>query len=135
MAEGHDCVARLIRDALLLAGYSVEIFRDGDEVLRTYRRGSYSLIIVDQRIPGTSGLELLAVLRDRGDRTPIILLAGRSRRMAWIQSQAVLYQVEVVRKPFAVSELRSAVQRVSLRRAPRHLLCDSRLICLHSFSE
>lgn len=115
VAEAHDHVGRLIRDTLLLAGFSVELFRDGAEALKKYRPGTYCLMILDRLMPGKSGMEFLGMLRDRGDRVPILLLAGRSGRADRLDAQAYLYRFEVLWKPFGVSELRAAVNRLSPR--------------------
>ena len=112
-AQGH--VARLIRDTLLLSGHTVDLLRHGREVAGKLRGERYGLLILRQKTSGSTGLEIIEAIRDRGERVPIILMAGRSRWMQDFESHAFLEHVELLRKPFGVSELRAAVERASFQ--------------------
>ena len=39
--------------------------------------GSYDLLVLDIRLPGMTGLELLRTLRDRGNPTPVLMLTAK----------------------------------------------------------
>jgi len=70
-----------------------------------------SCLIVDQNMPGMSGLKLLAALRKRGVRTPAILVSGRVT--AALTDEAARSGVPVVEKPFLgnvlVDRIRAAI--------------------------
>jgi DNA-binding response OmpR family regulator len=104
-------ICRLVRDVLKSAGYVIDVTQTGREFLDRYHRGDYSLLILDTVLLHTSGLEVVMKLRDQGDGVPIILMSGASRESDRVEPFAFTYRVDVLRKPFGVGDLRSAVGR------------------------
>jgi DNA-binding response OmpR family regulator len=111
VGEDEPQLCRLLRDALLRDGYAVDQTCDGLEVLERYAAGEYSILILDTLLLHTSGMEVVMKLRDRGDRVPILLLSGAGPDSDRVEPFAFTYRVDVLRKPFGVEELRSAVGR------------------------
>lgn len=86
-------------------------FRDGRE-RATF--GTYSLMILDITLPGGSGLELCAELREAGIATPVLLLTARDTvddKVAGLDAGADDY----LSKPFALRELLARVRALSRR--------------------
>jgi len=104
-------ICRLVRDVLKSAGYAIDVTQTGREFLDKYYGGDYSLLILDTVLLHTTGLEVVMRLRDRGDGIPIILMSGASREADRVEPFAFTYRVDVLRKPFGVGDLRSAVGR------------------------
>jgi OmpR-family two-component system manganese-sensing response regulator len=95
-------------------GYGVAVANEGDRGLAMAQQGSYHLLILDWILPLRSGLEICRALRQRGDRTPILLLTARDTlddRVMGLDSGADDYLV----KPFELRELLARV-RALLRR-------------------
>jgi len=96
--------------------YHADLVSDGLEGLRLASGGNYDLIVLDLRLPGMTGLEVLRTLRDRGTTTPILVLTAQD---------AVDFKVQALRmgaddyvtKPFDRQELLARVEAL-LRRAP-----------------
>ena len=88
------------------------------EGLRLASGGRYDLIVLDLRLPGMNGLEVLRTLRDRGTTTPILVLTAQD---------AVDFKVQALRsgaddyvtKPFAFEELLARVE--ALGRRPKEI--------------
>ncbi len=57
-------------------GYQVVPAHSGAEALRCLEQGVFDLVITDYRMEPMDGLELIKALRERGTKTPIILLSG-----------------------------------------------------------
>lgn len=55
----------------------VDDVSDARSALAELERRSYDCLIVDEALPSTTGIELTASLRSRGDLTPIVFVAGR----------------------------------------------------------
>ncbi len=116
IVEDDPGTARFICQGLSEAGYAVDAASDGQEGLDYALAAPYDLIILDILLPRMDGLRLLRELRERGIRTPILVLTARDTiedRVRGLDSGADDYLI----KPFAFSELLARV-RALLRRPP-----------------
>jgi len=116
VVEDEPGIARFICQGLGEAGYAVDAASDGQEGLDYALAAPYDLLILDILLPKMDGLRLLHELRDRGVRTPVLLLTARDTvedRVQGLDSGADDYLV----KPFAFPELLARV-RALLRRPP-----------------
>src|SRR6185503_14147228 len=114
VGDDETQICRLVRD-VLRPDYEIEITQDGRDVLKRYHSGDYSLLILDTLLVQASGLEVVMKLRDRGDAVPIILMVGPRKEPDKVESFAFTYRVDILRKPFGVGDLRSAVDRFFAR--------------------
>jgi signal transduction histidine kinase len=74
--EDDAAQARLMQRCLERAGFAVELAGDGDEGLARYTVGAYAAVIVDQTMPGPSGLEVIRSMSDQGPLPPTIMVTG-----------------------------------------------------------
>src|SRR5947207_13023828 len=73
----------------------------------------YDVIIIDQKMPGMTGLELVKAIRARGISGRIIVVSAYLTRE--IRESFELMGVDALfSKPFIVEELRAAVDRISV---------------------
>lgn len=69
----------LVRKALTREGSGfamVQFARDSEEALRFARQMTFDVMLVDNRIPGTRGLDLLTELREAGVDAPFVLMTS-----------------------------------------------------------
>lgn len=69
----------LVRKALTRDGGGFELVqfaRDSEEALRFANQMSFDVMLVDNRIPGTRGLDLLTALREAGSEAPFVLMTS-----------------------------------------------------------
>ncbi|MFI5952800.1 response regulator transcription factor [Cryptosporangium sp. NPDC051539] len=95
-------------------GYDVRVAADGNTAWRSIVDERPDLVVLDLSLPGLAGLDLLRRLRESGDRTPVVVLSGRSGegdRILGLDLGADDYLV----KPFSPGELAARVRSV-LRR-------------------
>ena len=78
--------------------------------------GVYDLLVLDLRLPGMNGLELVRTLRDRGKTTPILVLTAQDSVDFKVQALRAGAD-DYVTKPFAFEELLARVEAVSRRPA------------------
>src|SRR4029078_13325879 len=103
-----------VRRGLEEQGYHTDLVDEGMEGLRLASGGRYDLVVLDLRLSGMNGLEVLRTLGDRGLTTPILVLTGQD---------AVDFKVQALRsgaddyvtKPFAFEELLARVEAVGRR--------------------
>jgi DNA-binding response OmpR family regulator len=114
VVEDDRVVGQYIRRGLEESQYHADLVEDGLEALRIISGGLYDLVVLDLRLPGMNGLEVLRTLRDRGNTTPILVLTAQD---------AVGHKVEALRagaddyvtKPFAFEEVLARVEALSRR--------------------
>jgi two-component system, OmpR family, response regulator MprA len=100
--------------ALKLEGYRVSFAHDGRQALQMMTGGSHDAVILDLGLPLMDGLEVCRRARERGDRTPVLMLTARDAvtdRVEGLDAGADDYLV----KPFALDELLARL-RALLRR-------------------
>ncbi|WP_214406786.1 response regulator transcription factor [Pseudonocardia lacus] len=96
-------------------GYVVREAADGNAAWQGIVEHRPDLVVLDLSLPGPGGLDLLRRLREGGDRTPVVVLSGRSGegdRILGLDLGADDYLV----KPFSPGELAARVRSV-LRRS------------------
>lgn len=100
--------------ALKLEGYRVTFAHDGRQALQMMTGASQDAVILDLGLPLMDGVEVCRRARERGDRTPVLMLTARdavSDRVEGLDAGADDYLV----KPFALDELLARL-RALLRR-------------------
>jgi two-component system, OmpR family, response regulator MprA len=100
--------------ALKLEGYRVSFAHDGRQALQMMTSASQDAVILDLGLPLVDGLEVCRRVRERGDRTPVLMLTARDAvtdRVEGLDAGADDYLV----KPFALDELLARL-RALLRR-------------------
>ncbi|MGH9487088.1 MAG: response regulator [Terriglobales bacterium] len=76
IADNEPALAGLYAELLAAHGYEVHVASGGFEALADLRQSLPDLVISDINMPGMSGLELLAILRQRFPALPLIALSG-----------------------------------------------------------
>jgi DNA-binding response OmpR family regulator len=98
--------------------YAVTLARDGQQGLHLGLSRDWDLIVLDRGLPALEGVDLLARLRARGVRAPILMLTARGTvadRVEGLDAGANDYLV----KPFDIEELLARL-RALLRRPSEH---------------
>ncbi len=101
-----------IKDFLIENGYEVDAFADGDEALDAIYNGSYALLLLDIRVPGMDGYEILKEVRSSGLETPVIMLTS----LTDIEDLSLGYELgcsDYIRKPFALKELKYRIEHIT----------------------
>lgn len=64
----------------------IDATRSGSEALDKIARNHYDAIVVDYELPGMNGIDLLRMIKHRGDDVPIIVFTGKSREEVAIRA-------------------------------------------------
>ena len=113
-----------IVEALESEGYEVCVSNDGLEGYRLIRENKYDLVLLDVRLPGMSGLDILKRVRETGIETHIIVITGMPMTGAILAEQngtliarneLLKLADDVLNKPFnlttMLAKVRSAMER------------------------
>jgi len=102
----------VLEKALQQEGMTTQSFDSADGVMGRLARQQPDVIISDIRMPGASGLDLLAQIREQHPRLPVIIMTAHSD----LDSAVASYQggaFEYLPKPFDVDEAVSLVKRAN----------------------
>ena len=86
-----------LKFSLEIEGFSVCVWGSGQEFLNESGPPSYGCLIVDQNMPGLSGLDLIAILRGRKIFAPAILITSHPNRA--LRERAANAGIPIVEKP------------------------------------
>lgn len=116
IAEDERQLGEMLCDNLTLESYHAEHVLNGKQALERMEKGGIDLLILDVMLPLMDGFEVLQALRERGDKTPVLILSARADdqdRIRGLELQADDY----LTKPFNLRELLLRVDAL-LRRQP-----------------
>ncbi len=109
-----------LREVLVMGledhGYQVDAAERGDEAIDLFKFYDYDVAVVDWRMPGAEGIEVVAWARKHGKPTAILMLTARDAppdRIRGLDAGADDYLV----KPFDFGELLARIR--ALQRRPR----------------
>ncbi|QDY42555.1 transcriptional regulator TctD [Candidatus Pantoea soli] len=108
-------LANWLQKALTQKGFAVDWVADGVAADHVLQSENYALVVLDVSLPRLDGLAVLARLRKRGQRVPVLLLTAHSaleQRVQGLNAGADDY----LTKPFELDELEARL-RALLRRS------------------
>jgi two-component system C4-dicarboxylate transport response regulator DctD len=117
--EDDELVRRANVQSLMLAGFNAAGHASAEAALDAWPSppGAFAGVIVsDVRLPGMSGLALLARLRERAADVPVILVTGHGDISMAVQAMRD-GAYDFIEKPFATERLVDAVRRALERRS------------------
>ena len=94
-----------------LEGYAVISASSGEEAVAAYTKAKPDLILTDLMMAGISGMELIEIIREQDQTTPIVMLTG----FASIDYMIEAYRAgadEFLVKPFKIDELLSIIEEL-----------------------
>lgn len=111
LADDDIGLLELNEEVLSAAGYQVTTAADGELAWEALQGFGFDLLITDQNMPNTTGLELLEKMFVAGTALPVIMATGTypEKEIAakpWLEPNAVL------RKPYTMHQLLAAVENV-----------------------
>ncbi|MFI9505457.1 response regulator transcription factor [Nocardia sp. NPDC052566] len=115
VVDDDSSVREAVAATLESDGHAVRAVADGTAALSALADNVFDAMVIDVMMPGVDGLTVCRLLREQGDRIPILVLTARGEvgdRIAGLDAGADDY----LPKPFDIDEL-SARVRALLRRA------------------
>jgi two-component system copper resistance phosphate regulon response regulator CusR len=117
--EDDPTVGQFVKRGLEEQRWGVDLVANGEEGERMAASDAYDLVILDLRLPGKSGIQVLHTLRARGFERPVLVLTAQDAVDAKVQTLRAGAD-DYVTKPFAFEELLARVEALSRR--PRALV-------------
>ena len=108
IVDDEPAVAAMLRDIFEGEGYAVDGASNGGDAVMLTSLNRPDAVILDIKLPDTTGAEVLARLREVDDSIPVVMLSGsddEDTARALLKAGAIDY----IRKPFQFDQLLHAV--------------------------
>ena len=129
IVEDEAPMCELLTSFFSERAYKVDTAQDGEHAVARLQEQDYALVITDIKLPGMSGLELLARVRVEWPELAVIIMTAFSSISSAVEAMK-LGAEDYIGKPFQLDELaitvEKALERRSLRREVRELRAEVR---------
>jgi FixJ family two-component response regulator len=107
VVDDDEAVRRGLEFALDVAGFQVETFPSGEALLERDPPAAPLCMLIDERLPGMSGLQTLQRFRERYGRAPALLMTTYPR--ASLREAAAREGTPILEKPLLAEQLVAAI--------------------------
>jgi CheY-like chemotaxis protein len=109
VVDDEAAVNNNIRKILAKSGYHVDQALTREEALDKVARRTYKLVLLDLKMPGVTGLDLLRAISQAAPRTRVIMITGYASIDTAVEA-ARIGAVGYLPKPFTPDEIRNAAE-------------------------
>ena len=103
-----------VAQALESLGYAVTTAASGEEAIAKVKEEAFKLILLDLKLPGIDGLEVLRQVVELHPDIQVMIISAYGTVESAVEAMK-LGAVDFIQKPFTPKEIRSAVKRTSTR--------------------
>ncbi|HYP28633.1 MAG TPA: sigma-54 dependent transcriptional regulator [Blastocatellia bacterium] len=129
IVEDEAPMCELLMSFFSEKGYKVNSAQNGEEAIQRLEEQDYALVVTDIKLPGMSGLELLARIRLEWPEVAVVIMTAFSSISSAVEAMK-LGAEDYIGKPFQLDELvitvEKALERRSLRREVKELRAEVR---------
>lgn len=114
IVEDETHIAKGLELNLSLRGHQIEIVNRGDEVLNTFSREKFDLVVLDLMLPGLNGEKVLEKIRGIDETFPVLVISAKDE----LQSKIQCFNLggdDYLSKPFHLEEFLARVERLLKR--------------------
>ena len=104
------------RQALTRANHLVEHVNDGQKAIDAFKNSEFDMAILDLGLPKVDGTEVLKVIRQKGNHTPVLILSARDATKDRILGLD-LGADDYLTKPFELDELLARIRVLERRQS------------------
>lgn len=101
-------IRMILTKCLELEGYEVLTASDGTQALELFMTHSFDLAFLDIKLPGVRGTEVLKRIREKGIKTPVIIITAYATVKNAVDCTN-LGAVAYVQKPFSADKIRNVL--------------------------
>lgn len=110
VVDDDAALAESLKFAMEIEGLRVQTYPDAESLLRSEALPHRGCVVIDVKLPGIDGLELLRRLRERGVGLPAVLITTNPAPA--LRGHAAAANVPIVEKPLLRDELLDTVRRL-----------------------
>ena len=119
--EDDESIRELIKYTVDAAGYNIECFANGNDILQALKKQTPNLVLIDVMLPDIDGTEILKIIRNEYNNSyiKVIMLTAKSSEINIVKGLD-LGADDYIPKPFSVLELISRI-KANLRKKEARL--------------
>lgn len=112
VVDDEVSVREMLEDILSSEGYRVETAQDGRQALDKIKQEHPDVVLMDNRMPELTGMEVLEFIRETGSDVPVIMMTAYGTTEMTIQAMK-LGAFDYIMKPFKLNELLLVLQKAA----------------------
>jgi DNA-binding NtrC family response regulator len=101
----------MLRQLLESEGYLVNVAVNGEEALEAYGKAHYDMVMLDLKMPGIDGMEVLRRLKEEDPEARIIMMTAYGNVERAVEAMK-LGAVDFLSKPFTPDEIRTLIDEI-----------------------
>jgi len=113
VVDDNPGVRRLLSEYLQSEGYKVEVAKNGMEALKIIKEDRDMMIILDLKMPGMDGLEVLKEMNRLSLGIPVLVMTAYSEIKNLFEMKAIGLVKDYISKPFNLNELLHKVRVIT----------------------
>ena len=110
VVDDDPAVCNSLKFSLEIEGFAVRVYRSGAEFLASDSLTACKCFVIDQRMPGMSGMEVISELRGRNVTAPAILILSQPNRV--LSARAAEAHVPIIEKPLLNNALVDKIREI-----------------------
>ncbi|HET8573632.1 MAG TPA: response regulator [Edaphocola sp.] len=107
--EDEENLATIVRETMVLQGFTVEHEKDGQQVIKSMEDFSPDICVLDVMLPNVDGFSLGKLIRKIYPQMPIIFLTAKSQTKDVLEGFAS-GGTDYLKKPFSLEELMARIK-------------------------
>jgi DNA-binding NtrC family response regulator len=117
--DDEKSLQEFMRSELPRLGHEVTVCPDGRAALKTLEKSTFDVAILDLRMPGMTGIEVLEQLKQTAPATEAIVMTGHASMETAIDAMR-LGAFDYITKPCKLAEIEAVLSKVAEKRALEH---------------
>jgi FixJ family two-component response regulator len=118
IVDDDAAVRASLKFALEIEGFSVHAYGRADELFADRSLAACACFVIDEKLPGMNGMELVTVLRRQHMSAPVILITSAPPR--GLQERAAAAGIPIVEKPLLGNTLLDRIRAATANSASSH---------------
>jgi len=116
VVDDEEIVRESLSGWLAKDGYSMDVAEDGPSALAKLKQGPWSILLVDLKMPGMDGLQLLEEVKQRDPATAVVIMTAYATVDTAVRA-IKLGAWDYIVKPFDPEELSLMIQKIAEQQA------------------
>ena len=115
IVDDEEDLISTLAERLELRGFEVEAITDGSKALKRVNEGDFDVLVLDVKMPGIDGLELMAQIKEKHPDLPVIMFTGHGS-MASARKGIIRGATDYLMKPVDIENLIKKIRDAAARK-------------------